>query len=526
MLRRGSIAVLLVGLLACAASRDEDDGAGAPLAEGASGEAACVAVTEGASVPIAIAAAGGEHALTFEAASDSATSWGERENEAVILEVVRARAGESTFVSHVVLHQGADGFTYGLHAGALAAGDALSVRVSPLSARKAAKGARLCNAKLAPVSSFGPLGEGIANAPVFHWPVQKRFDDLPLLVGWSKARRSYQAVYSNENGGTVEHCGGGAKGIQGEIARWGRSFDIEGMYGYGGESPTWGRCTGSRSFTPGAPGAPRMEGAHPHLYYGDGHNRLYESRAGYGRDCGSRKAEKSDGDLDGWNENNPGNEPEKDDGRVLTLRLVPVELDVLEFPRWNGRREGVVDTHAPWVYRIASLEIEREGRIDGRRALPMDRYLYVDVHAADVGGRGDRECAPLGASGGFVLRAHTKDAKVHDGPQMTAAYFGGDEAIKRLAVPLARAYAPGDFTGVTFDAYDDDGIYFLALRDAFVVRPEGQNGASIHPVSRGIRAADVYVDDDRSGCASGVNADGPAVGFPYPCVGGQHFIGF
>ncbi|MDB4993554.1 MAG: hypothetical protein JWM74_986, partial [Myxococcaceae bacterium] len=350
-----------------------------------------------------------------------------------------------------------------MQTGALAAGEQLFVRVSNRTATNATPSACIGKTTLTPSSALGAAGEGLKNAPVFKWPLGKRFDDLPVVLGWSKGGKSYQAVYSNENGGTVALCGGGADGMLAEIARWGRGADIEGAYSYGGASPQWERCDGTVA---NAPGAPRMESAHPILYYGDGHNRLFESRGGYGQTCGTDGDKKADGDLTGWNVQNPGNEASKDDAFALTVRPLPVDLDALGYRTLgSGRREALIDTYAPWHYRITSDEIAREGKIDGTKCLAMDRYLFVDVRASDVGGRGDRTCAgPLGVSGGFVLRAKSKDGTVSDGPQMTADYFGsGVSNWKRVAVPLDKAYAAADIKQLIFDAYDNDGIYLLEI---------------------------------------------------------------
>jgi len=35
------------------------------------------------------------------------------------------------------------------------------------------------------------------------------------------------------------------------------------------------------------------------------------------------------------------------------------------------RREGIVDTYAPWLYRLVDSELSREGKIDGTQTLPM-----------------------------------------------------------------------------------------------------------------------------------------------------------
>jgi hypothetical protein len=368
---RAAVAGVLVG--ACGSSASDpaaqptpvaDDGgaveAGGPPV-GDAGSAAdgatptcLVTATDSAVVSLGKAGVAGEYTLTLEAAAGSKTSWAEKDNEAVVLEVLRGTAR----LAHVVLHQGQDRFTYGLHAGALAAGDELSVRVSPLSAPKATKSACISSITLAPAALLGAAAEGVVHAPVFAWPKQKAFDDLPILVGWSKGGKSYQLGYTNENGGTVAICGGGAKGVKSEIARWGRAVDIEGGWSYAGAG-SFGRC-------PGASGTamPRMEAAHPVLYYGDGHNRLFESRGGYGQACGTSSDNKADGDLDGWNTNNPGNDPANDDPFTIVLRPLPVDLDAVGVRQYGGRREAMVDTYAPWLYRIVASELAREGKID------------------------------------------------------------------------------------------------------------------------------------------------------------------
>jgi hypothetical protein len=182
-----------------------------------------------------------------------------------------------------------------------------------------------------------PGGEGLVHAPIFRWPIQKHFDDVPLVLGWSQARKSYQTVFTNENGGTVAQCGGGASGVQAEVARW-------------------GRCTGSVAFTSVQP---RLEAAHLMPYYGDGHNRLYEHRGGYGQACGSGSAEKADGNLDGWNTNSPSTSLADDAGRVIILRPLPVALDAIAYAQFGGHREALIDRYAPWVYRLTAHELPR-----------------------------------------------------------------------------------------------------------------------------------------------------------------------
>ncbi len=485
---------------------DGDDGAQPPVVDD------CVLVDDAAPLALGSAAGADDYALELPAISGSPTSWGEVDNEALVLDVVGSERG---FIGHLVMHRGEDPFAYGMALGRLEAGEQVTVQVFTLSAMNAVRSACVGPATLTAAADLGDAAEGLINAPVFRWPMAKRFDDLPVLVGWSAARKAYQAVYTTEDGGTVEQCGGGSDGIQAEIARWGRACDIEQVYSYA-DQPRWGRCTGSAAV---ADGSPRLEGAHPIFYYGDGHNRLFESRGGYGDTCGGGGAEKADGDLAGWNVDNPGDEAELDDGLVVTIRPLPVALDPLGYAQYGGRREALQDAYAPWIYRLTFLELEREDKIDGERSFAMERYLYADVHVDDVNGSGDRECAFMVGSG-FMLRVVTTDGVTIDGPQMTADYAGGGDVWKRLAIPLPEGVGAANIDHLVFDAFDDDGIYLLGIGDVFVARPDGSSGAALERVHEGVSELAFYIDDDSSGCVDGMNGDGPGEA-PYPCAGGQ-----
>jgi hypothetical protein len=465
----------------------------------------CVTV-EAKPVTVGSATTAGEYTLAIEVESASATSWGEAGNEALVLDVAGAKRG---FIGHLIVHQGKTRFEYEIHVGALAADEAVTVAVSKLSAAKATPKATVCTPKLAITTD-----EAVLNAPEYRWPVQKSFNDVPLVVGWSKSHKSYVTVMTNEDGGTAENCGGGASGMQAEIARWGRSTDIEDQYHYG-ITPTWERCTGkaTQKDTP-----LRMEAAHPILYWGSGHNKVFESRAGYGQACGARKPEKPDGDLEGWNIKPGGMSLADDAGKVIVLRPVPVDLDALDFQKFAGRREAIADHYAPWIYRLSSLELAREGKIDNAKTFAMDRYLYVDIQVDDVGGHGDSVCAKL-VEGGFRLRATTKKGAVISSPQITKAYAAGFD-WKRVAIALPKGTTAADIDHFTFDAYDKDGIYLLAIGDAFVPKPEGDNGATLDYVRRGVKEIGVYVDDDASTCKGGVITGGPS-NAKMKCAGGQ-----
>src|SRR5262249_51229971 len=152
---------------------------------------------------------------------------------------------------------------------------------------------------------------------------------------------------------------------------------------------------------------------------------------------------------------------------TITVRPLPVDLDAIGFAGDSGRREGAPDTYAPWLYRITSLELSREGKIDNSHTLSLSRYLYLDVRAADVNGSGDSYCSTCGVSQGYKVRVKNTAGTVLSGPQMTASY-AGSQGWKRIALPLDQVYSAGDFTELIFDAYDNDGIYFLELGDAFI----------------------------------------------------------
>ncbi|MEO6419031.1 MAG: hypothetical protein ABIP39_06475 [Polyangiaceae bacterium] len=467
----------------------------------------CTTVNDLVPTVIGTASTADEYALHLDAVSASRTSWAEKDNEAVVLEVLRG----ATLVGHLVLHQGQDGATYSMHLGALAAGDVLSVRVSPLTAKNATREACVGSVVLAASATLGAAAEGLVHAPIVKWPLEKTFDDLPIVLGWTKNSKGYQLLYTNENGGTVALCGGSATGMRSEIARWGRGYDMEGVYGYGAPGH-FERCDGT---VPPAVDAPRMHALHPVLYYGDGHNRLFESRGGYATTCGTGSDKNPDGVFKGWDTANPGNEEAKDDAFTVVLRPLPVDMDALGYAANSGRREGVIDHYAPWLYRLTDSELAREGKIDGVNTFAMDRYLFVDVYAADVGGSGDNTCGGA-ANGGFVLRVNSGGGVVNNGPEMTADYFGGATDVKRIAIPLDRVHAASDITGFVFDAYDNDGIYLLGIGDAFIPRAKGTNGATLDRVRTGRKDLNVYVDDDSSGCVAGMSLHN---GVNYPCAG-------
>src|SRR5262252_3684056 len=96
-------------------------------------------------VTVAAAATAGEYAFAVTVESASATHWNERGNEALVLEVSGAKRG---LIGHMIVHQGRAKFEYTMHVGALAAGEAVQLKVSALSAVKAVHKATACAARL------------------------------------------------------------------------------------------------------------------------------------------------------------------------------------------------------------------------------------------------------------------------------------------------------------------------------------------------------------------------------------------
>ncbi len=462
--------------------------------------ATCAPVTDVSDTTLLTAVAAGEYVLTIPARSTSKTSWGAAQNEALILDVRR----NGTFLAHVVLHQGQAQFAYTMHTGALAKGDVLTARVSTLSAMNAAPSATICAPSLVSAASFGAMAEAVTHAPIYVWPIPKRFDDVPLVVSYGRGSKEFVSFFTNENGGTTQLCGGGADGLTQEIRLWGRASDIESSYN--GGTGVFERCGNA-----GGTGTLRMEAAHPFLYYGNGHNNLFEDRSGYGNSCGSSGDNKADGDLPGWGSAASG---ASDDTKYsVVLRPVPFDSDAIAYSLGGAPRERVIASYAPWLHRLTGLEVGREGKVDNVETFTFDRYLHADVYVADVDGP-NFMCPPTFQGGGFVLRSHTKDG-VTDSAGRITTYSCSAQQWKHVSIPLASPHAASDFDQLIFDAYDNDGIYILAIGDVYVVAADGDNGATLGSVRKGAKVLGQYVDDDQSGCVAGMSTYN---GKMYPCV--------
>src|SRR5262245_13641456 len=75
----------------------------------------CAAIDDAAQVVVATAAGADEYGLVLTAQSQSATRWSTAGDEALVLEV---SGGGGRLIGHLVLHQGAAAFDYGMQLGA------------------------------------------------------------------------------------------------------------------------------------------------------------------------------------------------------------------------------------------------------------------------------------------------------------------------------------------------------------------------------------------------------------------------
>jgi hypothetical protein len=392
-----------------------------------------------------------------------------------------------------------------MHTGALAKGDVITARVSTLSATSASRSATACSVTLTDASTLGAFTTAITHAPIYVWPQPKRFDDVPLLVSYSKQSREYVSFFTNENGGTTALCGGGADGLAQEIRLWGRACDIESSYN--ANTGVFERCPNASGT-----GTLRYEGTHPFLYYGNGHNNLFESRAGYGADCGTSSDNKADGNFPGWGSPSPS--PADDTKYSIILRPVPFDSDAISYGLGGAPRERVIASYAPWLLRISGLEVVREAKVDNTETFTFDRYLHADVYVADVDGP-DFMCPPSLTGGGFVLRSHTKTGTTDSAGRITTYSCSGQQ-WKHVSIPLSTKHVATDFDQMLFDAYDNDGIYLLAVGDVYLVKGDGDDGATLDSVRTGLKKLGEYVDDDMSSCVNGKNTYDAIA---YPCAG-------
>lgn len=288
-----------------------------------------------------------------------ACDWGEAGREAVLLEVTI----DGSYSQHVPLVRGAAPTPYRILLGPLARG-AHRLVVTGDRARSSPRAgpASIESLRIDPFVESDPEYERVAHAPLLRARSHsiERFSDVPLLL-YVEAhvtgerghpfRLQYTAIFSNEDGGTPTDR---------LMATWGRTTDVEFVYGLTDETPA--RALIQAAGHEWIPFAGPRTGEHPELWVATDNNMVADS------------------------------------GSDTAIRFAPAPV----FVSLDGTsREAVMDAE-PWTYAVTSGEMRREGRLDpdaapksGRIPDPR-RYAVVEacgemtdaMLAFDVGVRG------------------------------------------------------------------------------------------------------------------------------------------
>jgi CheY-like chemotaxis protein len=256
---------------------------------------------------------------------------------------------------HIILYAGNERRTYGFFAGLQAAGEhRIRVDRDPVHS-PAASDLKIHSVRLRPPGEIE-----VAHAPILYARRNTigRFSDVPLLMYCERLVESgqpvlqYTVVFSNEDGGTSTRA---------LMARWGRTTDIEYIYRVWpmtGRAIIQGRNHKDLEFT-----GP-YEGKHPLLIPVTDNNMV----AGEG----------------------PSD---------LRFQIAPVVVNLD-----NHSREQVMDDD-PTTYRVASVELEREGKlrahgvVDGEKISDPRNYLYIE---AKISNENSRLAAVAGADGKWM----------------------------------------------------------------------------------------------------------------------------
>jgi hypothetical protein len=181
--------------------------------------------------------------------------------------------------------------------------------------------------------------EIVAHAPILYARpgTAERLSDIPLLVYSERippATLQYTVIFSNEDGGTSTRA---------LMARWGRTVDIEYVYRI---DPASKRATIQAKDHQEIAFNGVFEGSHPVLYVATENNMV----AAVG--------------VQG-----------------IRYQLAPVLVDLT-----HRSRESVMDEH-PWIWRVMSEELAREGKlrpygaVEGEKISDPRNYLFIDYSA-------------------------------------------------------------------------------------------------------------------------------------------------
>ena len=290
-----------------------------------------------------------EHAFTVSTSGEAVAaitagctgcSWGVAGREAVALKL----SLDGAYSQHVLLTRGKAPAEYRVLLGALTAGaHQLTIeRDGALSAKDAGE-ARISSVSIESFSTSAAEYSWLSTVPVLHARpgTVERFSDVPLMMYAEAAPGNpngylYTLIFSHEDGGTPTDR---------LMATWGRSTDIEFVYGVtrGSANAPAGEYQGVDHAI--LPFRGRREGAHPVLWVATDNNMFSDS------------------------------------GPETAVRFAPApQLVTLD----GVSREAVMDAN-PWLYEVMSAELAREGRIDadapagsGRIANPR-QFAYLEA---------------------------------------------------------------------------------------------------------------------------------------------------
>ena len=348
-----------------------------------------------------------EVVITITAECDGC-DWGRARREAAVLTV----SVDGAYSQHVMLARGRGPSTYRIMLGGLAAG-AHRVNVVRDAARSAPESGRVTIDRI-DVESFSrdaPEYAWLSRAPVLHARAGsvERFSDVPLLMyvehavtGEQGTAYDYQytAIFSNEDGGTAADR---------LMATWGRTTDIEFVYGIARAADGASREEIQAEGHTWVPfGGPRL-GTHPMVWVATDNNMV------------------------------------ADRGPADAIRFAPApELIALR----DVSREAVMDAH-PWTYAVASAEAQREGRIDAKAAAGSGRIpdprRYATIEAC--GEVRDATLAfDVGARRGGSFQWFATD---RGEPRFRIARGG----CFRGGAPLPDGVSPADITALRARAY-------------------------------------------------------------------------
>ena len=280
-------------------------------------------------------------------ASAPHTSWSDAGSEAAVARL----SVDGQYNQDIILFAGAQSFTYQVILGHLEAGrHSLRIEFNRQQSASRASAILIRNLKLSFIKPSSPDYQALSLAPLLYARSNTigRFSDIPLLMWYETEREGrltkirYSVIFTNEDGGTETSA---------LMARWGRTTDIEWIYEVKIDSNN--KVVGGATF----------QGVR------------HETREFHGREHSGHP------ELIVASDNNNVSDSGESEMR-FALRPIPFDLS-------HNSREEVMDRH-PWIYRLMSGELLREGKISetspngnqgGNKVADPRRYLYLEAQS-------------------------------------------------------------------------------------------------------------------------------------------------